>query len=89
MNDIVTITETKINLTAIINRIVSKKERFTITRKGKKVAHIIPLEDPEPRKKNGLLYAKGALGDIDDSVDEMVGMIYKARDEEKSREVLI
>ena len=31
--------------------------------------------------------AKGVLADIDDAVDEMVTLIYSARESEKSREV--
>jgi prevent-host-death family protein len=87
MSEIFTITEAKSKLSEIINRIIYKKEKITITKKGKKVAMVVPLEESKQNQEEGLIKAKGVLADIDDSVDEMVNIIYEARKKETSREV--
>ena len=81
------LSEAKSKFSDIINRIIYKKERILITKNGKKVAVILPIDELEKYKENGLIEAKGILADLDDAVDEMVGRIYESRKLEKSREV--
>jgi len=81
------LSEAKSKFSDIINRIIYKKERILITKNGKKVAVILPIDELEKYKENGLIEARGALADLDDTVDEMVGRIYESRKLEKSREV--
>ena len=38
-------------------------------------------------EEDGLIGAKGALADLDETVDQMLGTIYESRELEKSREV--
>lgn len=87
MSDVFTLTEAKSKFSEIINRIIYKKEKITITKKGKKVAVVIPVEELKQKDEEGLIKATGVLSDIEDSVDEMVNLIYEARRNEKSREV--
>ncbi len=87
MDNLFTVTEAKAKFSEIINRIIYKKDRIIVTKKGKKVAMVIPLEDNQEDSANGLLKAKGALSDIDKDIDEMVNSIYEARNKEKGREV--
>lgn len=81
------LSEAKSKFSDIINRIIYKKEKILITKNGKKVAVILPIDELEKYKENGLIEARGALADLDDTVDEMVGRTYESRKLEKSREV--
>jgi prevent-host-death family protein len=87
MSDVFTLSEAKLKLSEIINRIIYKKEKITITKKGKKVAMVVPLEESKQNREEGLIKAKGVLADIDDSIEEMVNVIYEARKKETSREI--
>lgn len=87
MDTIFSLTEAKSKFSDIINRIIYRKEKITITKKGKEVAVILPIEEFKKIEEKGLIEAKGVLADIDDAVDEMVTLIYSARKSEKSREV--
>jgi prevent-host-death family protein len=87
METIFSITEAKSRFSDIINRIIYKKEKITITKNGKRVAVIFPIEAVKSFEEKGLIQAKGALEDLDDVMDEMVGMIYESRGAEKGREV--
>ena len=48
---------------------------------------ILPIDELAKYQEKGLIEARGALADLDDTVDEMVGRIYESRKMEKSREV--
>lgn len=91
MTEVFTITEAKLNFSRIINRIISKKDKIVITKKGKKVAVVMPsdeLENGEQEgEQEGLIKAVGALPVTDETIDRMVESIYEARAKEKSREV--
>jgi prevent-host-death family protein len=87
MSQVITITDAKANFSEIINRIIYKKERFVITKKGKTVAVVSPPGELNGKEEEGLIKAVGALPDMDESIDRMVESIYQARKEEKSREV--
>ena len=87
METVFSLSEAKAKFSDIINRIIYKKEKIVITKKGKKVAVILPIDELKKYGDYGLIQAKGALADLDDSVDKMVGRIYESRKSEKSREV--
>ncbi len=87
MEKVFSLSEAKSKFSDIINRIIYKKETIIITKKGKKVAVILPIDELKKYEEKGLIQAKGALADLDDSVDKMVGRIYESRKLEKSREV--
>lgn len=87
MNDIFTLTEAKSKFSEIINRIIYRKERIVVTKNGKKVAMVIPIDENGRNDAQGLIRAQGALADMDECIDEMVQSIYAARTAEKGREV--
>ena len=87
MNNEFTLTEAKSKFSEIINRIIYKKERIIVTKNGKKVAMVIPIEKNSRNEVEGLIRAQGVLADMDESIDEMVQSIYAARKAEKGREV--
>ncbi len=90
MKDIITLTEAKTKFSEIISRIIFKKNKISITKKGKMVAVILPIDEYQAMKnvkKEGLILAKGALTGIDDDIDKLVDFIYKERDRETSREI--
>ena len=87
MSNVFTLTEAKSKFSEIINRIIYKKENIMITKKGKKVAMVIPMEEYKQDGEEGLIKAVGALAGLEDSVDEMVDLIYEARTKETTREV--
>ena len=48
---------------------------------------VIPVEEYRPEGSDGLIGAKGALAELDDSIDDMVAQIYAARETERDRKV--
>lgn len=87
MQSIITLTEAKAKFSELINRIIFKKETFVVTKKGRKVAVVIPVEKYRPEGSDGLIDARGALAELDESIDDMVGQIYVARGTERDRKV--
>jgi len=87
METVFSLTEAKAKFSDIINRIIYRKEKILITKKGKRVAVILPIEEFNKVEEDGLIGAKGALADLDETVDQMLGTIYESRESEKSREV--
>jgi len=87
MTDVITITEAKSNFSRIIDRIIKKKDKIVITKKGKKVAVVMPSDELEKGEQEGLIKAVGSLPVQDETIDRMVELIYEARRKEKSREV--
>ena len=88
MKEIFSLTTAKARFSEIIARLIHKKDAIVITRKGKEVAVLLPVEKYrrlEERKKRGLLDAAGGLADLDDEMEDMVRAIYDARREEKAR----
>jgi len=85
MHQIYSLTEAKSKFSEIISRVLFRREKFTITKKGKAVAVVAPF-DEEPGGE-GLIRAKGALAQMDRLIDEMVEGIYQARSEETDRKV--
>jgi prevent-host-death family protein len=87
MDNVFTLTEAKSKFSEIINRIIYRKERIVVTKNGRKVAMVIPVEENSLIEAEGLIQARGTLADMDDYIDEMVQSIYAARKAEKGREV--
>jgi hypothetical protein len=58
-----------------------------VTKKGRKVAVVMPVEKFRPEDSDGLIDARGALAELDESIDDMVGIIYAARGTERDRKV--
>ena len=83
----ITLTEAKANFSELINRIVYDKDKFYISRKGKNVAILMPMEEREDSKEEGLILARRGLADLGDEIDEMEKIIFQARAEDVSREV--
>ncbi len=88
MQQTYTLTEAKAKFSEIINRVLYRKEKFMITKKGKIVALVSPVnEKDDANSGEGLIRAKGALSQADRLVDEMVEDIYEARSQETDRKV--
>ena len=83
-----TLTEAKAKLSELISRVHFGNEKFTITRKGKAVALVTPInENLDEVKEEGLIRARGALSDLDDVIDELVETVYLSREKASDREV--
>ena len=89
MSQSITLTEAKTKFSELINRIIYNKERIFISKKGKNVAVLVPLDELEKSESEGLILARSGLADLNDEIDEMEARIYKARESEVSREVNI
>jgi len=89
MSTSITLTEAKERFPELINRIICNKEKIFISKKGKNVAALVPLEEGEKEKdrEEGLILAQRGLADLGDEIDEMEKCIYEARKSEVSREV--
>ena len=90
MSEIVTLTAAKARLSELVSRLVHKRDKVFITRKGKPVAVLMPVEvyrELAGKGERGLAAARGALAGLDDEVDEMCELIYREREKEKDREV--
>ena len=90
MKDVVTLTEAKAKLSELINRVVIRKDKISITRKGKPAAIILPIEEYSNlcnQKKHGLILAKGALAGLEEEIDRMTEIIYEEREKETDRKV--
>ena len=88
--EIINLTDAKARFSELVSRLIFKKEGIVITKKGKKVAVLLPYETYqklEMKGVGGLINAKGALGDLDKEIDEVIDLIYLAREKEKTREV--
>lgn len=91
MRNVFTITEAKARLSELISRLIYRKEKFVLTKKGKEVAIIMPFEEYQEldKKGGGLIKARGILAGLDREIDEMSEAIYEEREKEKSREVAL
>lgn len=89
MNDqLYSLTEAKAKFSELINRVHFRHEKFVITKKGKPVALVLPIDEPrEGEKAEGLILARSALSGMDETIDEMVSEIYDRRSKEKAREI--
>jgi prevent-host-death family protein len=91
MKNVFTITEAKARLSELVSRLIFKKERIVLTKKGKEVAVLMAFEEYQEldKKGGGLIKALGVLADLDGEIDEMTEAIYEEREKEKSREVAL
>ena len=91
MRNVFTITEAKARLSELISRLIYRKEKIVLTKKGKEVAVIMPFEEYQEldKKGGGLIKARGVLAGLDREIDEMSEVIYEEREKEKSREVAL
>lgn len=90
MSQTYTLTEAKAKLSELISRVHFGKEKFTITRKGKAVALVLPIsETVDDGAAEGLIQAKGALPQLDDEIDELVKTIYNNRENATDRKVYL
>lgn len=91
MRNVFTITEAKARLSELISRLIYRKEKIVLTKKGKEVAVIMPFEEYQEldKKGGGLIKARGVLAGLDREIDEMSEAIYEEREREKSREVAL
>lgn len=88
MHQTYSLTEAKAKFSEIINRVLFRKEKFMITKKGKVVALVSPVNEKQDFiSGEGLIRAKGTLAQEDRLVDEMVEDIYEARNQETDRKV--
>ena len=88
MHQTYTLTEAKAKFSEIINRVLYRKEKFMITKKGKVVALVSPVnENQDASSGEGLIRAKSALAQEDRLVDDMIATIYEARNQETDRKV--
>jgi prevent-host-death family protein len=90
MMKIMTLTEAKAKLSELVHRVVIRKEKITITRKGKPAVIMLPLEEYKKlrsQEKQGLLQAKGSLAGYDEEINRLTESIYKTREKETSRKI--
>ena len=91
MRNVYTITEAKARLSELVSRLIFRKDKIVLTKRGKEVAVIVPFEEYQESEKRGqgLIQARGALAGLDGEIDEMCNAIYEEREKEKSREVIL
>lgn len=87
MTHSITLTEAKAKFSELINRIVYNKDKFYISRKGKNVAVLMPLDESEASEEEGLILAQKGLADFGSEIEEMEKYIFEARKNDVSREV--
>ena len=90
MNETMTITEAKARLSALVGRLIQQEDMIFITRKGRPAAVLLSVhtyQELTRKDKPGLAAARGALGDLEAGLDEMLEIIYEARDKAKGRKV--
>ncbi len=87
-DQIYSLTEAKAKFSEIVNRVYFKNEKFTITKKGKAVAVLLPIDESYGHDKGeGLIRAQGVLSVMDDTINTFVSDIYNMRNKETSRKV--
>ncbi len=85
--------EAKKRFSEIMSRVIYKRERFIISRRGKAMAALVSSDDlekleKEPCAPKGLLAAVGAWADFEE-IDQMIDDIYRQREQSKDREVVL
>jgi prevent-host-death family protein len=90
MKETITITEAKARLSALVERLIQQEDKIFITRKGRPAAVLLSVhmyQELTRKDKPGLAEARGALGDLEEELEEMLEIIYTARDQSKGRKV--
>lgn len=69
----IAIGEFKAKCLALLERVNAKRERFVITKRGRPIAQVIPLQkqgdDPAKKLRGTLLFEKDIISPIDESWD--------------------
>ncbi len=87
-DQIYSLTEAKAKFSEIIDRVHFKHEKFTITKKGKAVAIVLPVDESlDDEKGEGLIRAQGVLSGMDEMIDDLISDIYEVRNKETGRKV--
>ena len=92
MTETKTITEAKARLSEFVGRLIHRGYKLFITKKGKVVAVLLPIEfyrDLANSEGRSLLKARSALADLDSEVDKMCRDIYIERENDKDRQVIL
>jgi prevent-host-death family protein len=90
LSETMTLTAAKARLSELVSRLMHKRDKIFITRKGKPVAVLMPLEayrELAGKGERGLAAARGALADLDTEIDEMCDNIYRDREKSKDRDI--
>jgi prevent-host-death family protein len=90
LNETITITEAKARLSELVVRLIHRKDKIFITRKGKPAAVLMPFDaynDLIGKSGRSLIKARGALAGYDAEIDEICAEIYKEREKEEDREI--
>ena len=98
MKKTVSVTQAKAQLSALMAEVAHGGQHILIERRGKPLAALVSVEDLERLGAEGPTsdHPLGALGLIgaweevgDDVIDAMIDVIYKARDENTGRNVVL
>lgn len=76
MADVFSLTEARAKFSEIMNRVIYKNEKIILSRKGKKVAIILPFEDFSRIVYDELSDAKPLLAESESLAEEIAGPLY-------------
>jgi len=84
------LTRAKATFSALVGRLIHRKEHVVITKHGKPVAALVPYEDWEKRASGtsasvGLASVAPPPENLDSEIDAMIEEVYDARTKSKSR----
>lgn len=93
MSNVLGVGEAKKRLSELMSRVVYKRERFLIQRRGRPMAALVSAEDlerldQEPVAPKNLLAALGAWADYEE-LDQVVEDIYRQRERALDRTVVL
>jgi len=86
------ITRAKARFSALVDRLIHRKEHVVITKHGKPVAALVPYEDWERRASDaagGLASVVPPPENLDSDIDAMLEEIYEARAKSRSRKPVL
>jgi prevent-host-death family protein len=82
------LTKAKARFSALVDRLIHRKDHIVITKHGKPVAALVPYEDWERRASDaagGLASVVPPPENLDSDIDAMLEEIYEARVKSRSR----
>lgn len=82
------LTKAKARFSALVDRLIHRKDHIVITKHGKPVAALVPYEDWERRASaaaGGLASVVPPPENLDSDIDAMLEEIYEARVKSRSR----
>lgn len=77
MAEVFSLSEARANFSRIIDRVIYKNEKIIISKRGKKVAVILPFEDFNHIIDDELLEAKPLLAQAESSSEEIADSLYE------------